>query len=146
MMREKCSERRAGVGLKDGETIFARRKFSGRKRFGEPYWLGKPMGPAKKADAYMSKTSGGEIPVGWLCMPIQWYNADTADPKKPLTYTHSKGRHMLDMLHVIRVPNVVLTKEVKKDTYTVSANDDKRIKDQLVRQKNQQAGVPQAPQ
>jgi hypothetical protein len=33
---------------------------------------------------------------------------------------------MLDMLHAIRVPNVVLTKEVKKDTYTVSANDDKR--------------------
>ena len=114
-----------------------------RTEDGEPYWLGKPMGPAKKADAYMSKTSGGEIPVGWLCMPLQWYNAD---PKKPLTYTHSKGRHMLDMLHAIRVPNVVLANAGKKDSFTVSANDDKRIKDQLARQKNQQAGVPQAPQ
>ena len=114
-----------------------------RTEDGEPYWLGKPMGPAKKADAYMSKTSGGEIPVGWLCMPLQWYNAD---PKKPLTYSHSKGRHMIDMLHAIRVPNVVLANAGKKDSFTVSANDDKRIKDQLARQKNQQAGVPQAPQ
>lgn len=34
----------------------------------------------------------------------------------------------------------------KKDSFTVSANDNKRInKDQLARQKNQQAGVPKAP-
>ena len=82
-------------------------------------------------------------------MPIQWYEAadtaDTADPRKPLTYTLSKGRHMLDMLHAIRVPNIVLTKEgKKKDSYTVSANDDKRIKDQLARQKSQVS--PTAPQ
>jgi hypothetical protein len=113
-----------------------------RTEDGEPYWLGKPMGPAKKADAYVSKTSGGEIPIGWLCMPIQWYEAaDTADPT---TYTLSKGRHMLDMLHAIRVPNVVLANGGKKNTYTVSANDDKRIKDQLARQKSQVP--PTAPQ
>ena len=65
-------------------------------------------------------------------------------PERALLSTLSKGRHMLDMLHAIRVPNIVLTKEGKKNTYTVSANDDKRIKDQLARQKSQVP--PTAPQ
>jgi hypothetical protein len=111
-----------------------------RTEDGDPYWLGKALGQAKKADEYVSKTSGGEIPVGWLCMPIQWY---TVDPKKPLTYTLLKGRHMLDLLHAIRVPNVVLAKEGgTKSTFTVAAKDDKRIMAQLARQKKEQITAP----
>ena len=98
----------------------------------EDYWLAKPDGKAKKADADISKRSGGEIPVGWICMPIQWYES-----VKPLTYKLSKAWHMLDLNHAIRVPNIVLQTDSKNKQFSISIDDDKRIKEQIQRQKNE---------
>ena len=98
----------------------------------EDYWLAKPYGKAKKADADISKRSGGEIPVGWICMPIQWYES-----VKPLTYKLSKAWHMLDLNHAIRVPNIVLQTDSKNKQFSISIDDDKRIKEQIQRQKNE---------
>ena len=97
----------------------------------EDYWLAKPYGKAKKADADISKRSGGEIPVGWMCMPIQWYERG-----KPLTYELSKTWYQLDLNHAIRVPNIVLENAKKSKLFSMSIEDDNRIKEQIQRQKN----------
>ena len=97
----------------------------------DDYWLGKPYGKAKKADADISKRSGGEIPIGWMCMPIQWYERG-----KPLTYELSKVWYQLDLNHAIRVPNIVLENAKKSKLFSMSIDDDKRIKEQIQRQKN----------
>ena len=94
----------------------------------DDYWLGKPYGKAKKADADISKRSGGEIPIGWMCMPIQWYERG-----KPLTYELSKTWYNLDLNHAIRVPNIVLENAKKSKVFSMSIEDDKRIKEQIQR-------------
>ena len=99
---------------------------------GEDYSLGKPYGKAKKADADISRRSGGEIPIGWMCMPIQWYERKG----NPLTYELSKAWYQLDLNHAIRVPNIVLENAKKSKLFSMSIDDDKRIKEQIQRQKN----------
>ena len=84
-----------------------------------------------KKQMLISKRSGGEIPIGWMCMPIQWYERG-----KPLTYELSKTWYNLDLNHAIRVPNIVLENAKKSKLFSMSIDDDKRIKEQIQRQKN----------